>query len=31
MPEWLGLCFLGAIGLLLTILWVVDWRNGYDD
>ncbi|QQG33370.1 hypothetical protein [Pectobacterium phage PcCB7V] len=26
MPDWFGLAFLGAVGLLCIILYVLDWR-----
>lgn len=31
MPDLLGLVFLGAVGLLLTILWIIDWRQKEDE
>lgn len=30
MPDWFGLAFLGAVGLLCIILYVLDMRNHND-
>lgn len=30
MPDWFGLAFLGAVGLLCVILYILDMRNHND-